>query len=142
MTDIAQHQPYLALMASFLDGMLAVEAFCDQYIKQWVRDRDAAWEVEQAKKATWSQPYDELLIAAFQRGEMSAKEFQKERAELWGYADDIEFQNMRDAMHSACMCWYPCPELDGKIDEAQLRQEVKDALTSYQMLEKPLAKVA
>lgn len=138
MTDIAQHQPYLALMANFLNGTLAVEAFCDQFIELWIEKRDDALAI----KAAWSQPYDELLIAAFLRGEMSSDQFRKEHAELWGYGDDIEFQNMRDAMHSACMCWYPCPELEGEIDEAQLRQEVKDALTSYQRLEKPLAKVA
>ena len=119
------------LMANFLNGRLAAETFCDRFIKQWMRDRDAAWEAQQAKKASWSQPYDELLLAAFQRGEISVAEFQREHAKLWGYADDIEFQTMISALHSACSCWRPDPELEWEIGDKQLRQEVGDALSKY-----------
>ena len=132
------HEPYLRLMKKFLRHNQSAADFCDQFTKLWIEKRDDTL----AKKANWSQPYDELLLDAFQRGEMSMDEFQKEHAKLWGYADDIEFQTMIDALHSACMCWDPAPEFDWEIDEAQLRQEVKDALASYQRLEKPLAEVA
>ncbi len=121
------HEPYLRLMKEFLHHNQSAADFCDQFTKLWIERRDDTL----AKKATWSQPYDELLLAAFQRGEMSAEEFQKEHAELWGYADDIEFQIMIDALHSACMCWDPAPELDWEIDEARLRREVGDALGKY-----------
>lgn len=127
MTDAMIRKPFLRLMEQFLHHKQAAADFCDQFTKLWVEKRDDTL----AKKASWSQPYDEMLLAAFQGGETSVDEFQREHAKLWGYADDIEFQTMIDALHSACMCWDPSPELDWEIDEAQLRQEVGDALSKY-----------
>ncbi len=135
MTNAMRHEPFLRLMERFLYHKQTAADFCDQFTRLWVENRDRTL----AKKATWSQPYDEMLLAAFQRGEISAEEFQSEYAKLWGYADDIEFQTMINALHSACMCWDPSPELDWEIDDAQLRQEVGDALTTYQSLSNSLA---
>lgn len=135
MTTAMRHEPFLRVMDRFLHHAQAAADFCDQFTRLWVENRDRTL----AKKATWSQPYDEMLLAAFQRGEISTDEFQNEYAKLWGYADDIEFQTMIDALHSACMCWDPSPELDWEIDDEQLRQEVGDALAAYQNLSKPLA---
>ena len=131
MIDTLRHQRFLALIERFLTGDLAPAVFCAKFTRLWVQDGAAAREVQQAKKATWSQPYDELLIAAFQRGEMSAGEFQDEYARLWGYGEDLAFQTMVDALHSAYSCWRPLPELDWEIDDAQLRREVADRLAEY-----------
>ena len=142
MTDTPRHQLFLELMGKFLDGNLAASSFCAKFTKLWMRDRDAARDAEQTKKAAWSQPHDELLLAAFQRGEMSGEDFRKEHAKLWGYADDVEFQTMIDVLHSACSCWRPSPEFEWEIGEEELRREVKEALASYQKLDKPLARTA
>lgn len=140
MNDTPRHQLFLELMGRFLGGNLAASSFCAKFTKLWMQDRDAARDAEQTKKAAWSQPHDELLIAAFQRGEMSGEEFRKEHAQLWGYADDLEFQTMIDALHSACSCWRPSPELQWEIGEEELRQEIKEALADYQRRDKPLAR--
>ncbi len=78
------------------------------------------------------------MIAAFQRGEMSSDVFQREHHRLWGYStEEWEFQNMIDAMHSACSCFCSLPELEWEINEEQLRQEAASFLAQYQKLTLP-----
>ncbi len=128
-------------MADYLSASLTVETFCTEFTKLWMRERDAAWGVWQAKKSTWSQPYDELLLAAFQRGEMGADEFRKKYARLRDCAVDPEFEII-SPVHSACSVFMPDPELEGEIDEAQLRHEVEDALGKCRAMQARTAEVA
>ncbi len=136
MSGTIRHEEYFSLIEDFLSRDLEVAAFCSKFTALWIRDRDETY----SKKATWQQPYDELLIAAFQRGEIGGSEFQQRSAELWGYAEDIEFQTMVDALHSACSVFRPSPELQWEIGEEELRREVGEALANYQKLDKPLAR--
>lgn len=138
MSRTSRHEEFLLLMGGLLSRSLGDDAFCSEFTALWMRDRDETY----AKKATWQQPYDELLIAAFQRGEMSGEDFRNEYAKLWGYADDVEFQTIIDALHSACSMFSPSPELRGEIGEEELRQAVREALTAHQRSNKPLARTA
>ena len=131
MTNTSRHQQFLTLIEKFLSGDLAPDTFCAKFIKLWMQDGAVAREAQQAKKAAWSQPYDELLIAAFQRGEISANEFRSEHARLWGYGENLAFQTLIDALHSACSCWRSSPELEWEIGEEQLRREAADRLAAY-----------
>ena len=114
-------EPFLSLMKSFLDRETPAQTFCTRFLTLWAQERDMTL----AKKAEWPQPFDEMLTAAWQRGEMSEVEFREKDANLWGY--EPHSQNLIDAVHSACDCWRSSPEREWEIDEAQLRQEVQKA---------------
>ena len=91
-------------------------------------------DVVYAKKATWPQPYDELLLATWQRGEISESDFRREHAKLWGYKENDTFQNMINEIHSAFSVYNPSPKLEGEIGEEQLRDAVRASLASYKEL--------
>jgi hypothetical protein len=137
MSGATRHDEFLLLMERFLGRTLEADAFCSEFTALWIRDRDETC----AKKATWPQPYDELLLAAFQRGEISGSEFERKSAALWGYAEDTEFQAMVDALHSACAAFSESPEAPWQIGEEELRREVGEALARCQQRDKALARV-
>ena len=137
MSGITRQEQYFSLIENFLILGLAVDAFCAEFTALWMQDRDDIY----AKKAAWPQPYDELLLAAWQRGEISESEFQRGWAKLWGYAEDVGFRDMIDEIHSACSVFSLLPELQWEIDEEQLRHDVKQSLVGYERLSKPVAQV-
>lgn len=138
MKPTTHHAEYLSLIEGFLSRNLDVAAFCSRFTTLWIQDRDDTY----AKKAAWQHPYDELLLAEWQRGEINESEFQQKWAKLWGYANDIEFRTMVDKIHSACSVFSPSAELQWEIGEEELRQEVKETLAAYQRVYKPLARIA
>ncbi len=138
MSGITRDEEYLSLIESFLSGNLEVISFCYELTALWTLDRDEMY----AKKATWSQPYDEMLTAAYLRGEISKNDFSQKHAELWGYSEDSEFRTKVHTLHSACSVFSPSPELEGEISEEELRQEVREALAAYQRRNEPLARTA
>ena len=131
-----RQEPFLALMKSFLDRKIQAETFCTRLIKLWAQERDVTY----AKKAEWPQPYDEMLTAAWQRGEISEAEFREKDAELWGY--EPHSQDVIDAVHSACDCWRSSPELKWEIEEVRLRHEVEEALATLTQPNKVLVQAA
>lgn len=131
MTNETRREHFVSLVEKFAGNKLAVSAFDRQFTALWMKYRDE----EYAKKATWAEPYDQQMIASFQRGEINKDEFAREYRSLWGYsAEEWEFQNMIDAMHSACSLFNPSPELEGEINEEQFRQEAASFLAQYQKL--------
>ena len=118
---------FLELINQFLEQQINAEPFCLRFTKLWMRHRDAIY----AKKLTWSKPHDEELMAAFQRGEITAEQFTKQWRRLWGTEGTEHFQHMIDVVHSACDVFRPIPALSGEINEDELRQEVTRELTSY-----------
>ena len=133
--DAVSYTQFLSLIEKLLNGNLAADQFCTQFTRLWMKERDAVY----ARKATWPEPYDELLIAAFQRGEMTGSQFRSEHAKLWGYDENDAFQEMINEIHSTCSVFSPTPELEGEIDEQQLKYDVKKSLDSYQETNKPFA---
>ena len=127
---------FLSLMKSFLDREIQAQPFCTRFTKLWTQERDMTL----AKKAEWPQPYDEQITAAFQRGEITGTQFSEQFAELWGY--DPDTQEIYDALHSACDCYYPFPEREGEIDEEQLRHEVEEAFATLTNPAKQLVQAA
>lgn len=125
-----RQEPFLSLMKSFLDRKIQAQTFCTRFIKLWAQERDTTY----AKKATWPLPYDEMLTAAWQRGEISEAEFREKDAKLWGY--EPHSQDLIDTVHSACDCWRSSPELKWELDEAQLRHEVKEAFAAFSQADK------
>lgn len=138
MSGITQQKQYLSLVQEFRGGRLAAPKFCAQFTTLWVQDRDATC----AKKAAWPQPYDELLLASWRRGEMSDSKFQEKWAGLWGYAEDRKFRSLADEIHSACSVFSPSPELQWELDEEQLRDAVDKSLSHYERLIKGAVRVA
>ena len=126
MSDTIRQEPFLVLMKSFLDEKTPPQKFCLKFTRLWMQERDNIL----AQKADWPQPYDELLIAAFQRGELNGAQFREQYTELWGRAEDAAFDETICAVHSACSVYAPVPELEGEISEEQLRQEVGMALAA------------
>lgn len=126
MNDSTRHEPFLSLMQRFLERQIKVQTFRTKFTKLWMQERDNSY----AKKADWPEPLDELLTASFQRGEISGGEFRQAHADLWGYADDLEFIDTINAIHSAFSVLAPTPTLEGEIDEEQLRREVAEALAT------------
>lgn len=119
-----RQEPFLSLMQDFLARKMQVQEFCTKFTMLWAKERDATY----AKKAEWPLPYDDLLIAAWQRGDINDAQFGEKDAELWGYEPSL--QNALDAVYSACDCWRPSPALEWEIDEAQLRREVEKAIAA------------
>lgn len=118
----------LELMNQFLERQIDAMTFCFRFIELWTRSRDANY----IKKLTWSKPYDEELIAALQRGEITKEQFSKQYEALWGHEHFSPLQDMIDTIHSACYSFRPIPTCSWEPDEDQLRQEVARELTSYQ----------
>lgn len=133
MLSSSRQEQFLVLMQSFTSGDLAAVPFCAQFAALWTQDRDSA----DAKKAAWPQPYDELLLAAWQAGKIGESEFQKKWAALWGYAEETKFQDMIDEIHSACYVFDLSPELQWEINEEQLRHAVSASFIEYESLGKP-----
>lgn len=111
-----------------------MQTFCTKFTKLWMQERDNSY----AKKVDWPEPYNELIIASFQRGEISGSEFRQAYSDLWSNAEDQEFEETINAIYSACDCWYPLPEREGEIDENQLRREVADAFAALREPKKSL----
>ena len=137
-----RQEPFLMLMQQFLDRQLKSQTFCAKFTKLWIKNRDDDYANQVLKKAEWPEPYDEMLIASFQRGEISGSEFRRASAELWGYAQDLEFQETIDAIHSACSVFAPDPEMEWEINEEQLRLEVEAAYDRLTQPSKLLAEAA
>ena len=132
MTDEVRREHFVSLAQKFVSKKLAVNAFDRRFTALWVQYRDQ-------KKAAWTEPHDQQMIAALQRGEMSKDEFGREYRSLWGYSDEEwQFQNLIDAMHSAFTVFNPFPELEWEINEDQLRQEAESFLAQYQKLDLPM----
>ena len=127
---------FLALTQDFLERRIQVRAFCTKYIRLWAKERDVTY----VKKAEWPLPYDEMLVAAWQRGEISDDQFKEKVAQLWGY--EANSQDVLDGVHSACDCWRLSPELKGEIDEMQLRHEVEEAFAALTQPNKVLVQAA
>lgn len=136
MINETRREHFVSLADKFVSKKLVVDAFDHQFTALWMEYRDQ--EVDK-KKAAWPEPYDQQIIASFQRGEMSKDEFAREYRSLWGYsAEEWEFQNMTDALHLACSVFNPSPELEREISEDQLRQEAAAFLAQYQKLTLPM----
>ncbi len=133
MTSVSQKEQFLSLIQRFLSGKLAAARFCAQFTAAWIQERDETY----AKRAAWPQPYDELLMTAWQRGEMRESEFQEKWAKLWGYLEDREFRSLVDEIHSACSVCSPSPGLPWELDEEQLRHAVTVSLANYKRLSEP-----
>ncbi len=138
MSRSTRQEPFLLLMQSFLDRQMKSQNFCAKFTRLWIQNRDSQERAYAKKKADWPEPYDEVLVASFQRGEISGSEFRQASADLWGYADILEFQETIDAIHSACSVFAPEPEMEWEISEEQLRQEVAEAFAKLQEPTKPL----
>ena len=138
MSDPTRQEPFSVLMKAFLEDKIRPKDFCINFTRLWMQERDNIT----AQAAEWSQPYDKLLIAAFQRGELSDVQFREEYMELWGGAKEAAFEEIICAVHSACSVYTPVPELEGEISEGQLRQEVADALAALSESKKHLVQAA
>jgi hypothetical protein len=125
MSDAPQDSEYLAIIERFLAGELSPGDFCDQFTVVWMKDRDEI----SARSRTWPRPYDQELLAAWQRGEISEEALHQGTAQLFGY--DLAFQDMVDRIHSACSVYRPDPEELWEIGEDRLRQDVQQALSDY-----------
>jgi hypothetical protein len=125
MSGAVERGEFLKLIDQFLRRTLAAPQFCDQFVPLWMRDTDATL----AKRQSWPRPYDQELLAARDRGELSREALEAEFAKLWGY--DPIFQRMIDAVHSACSAYRPDPEAKWEIGEEELRRDVEKALSDY-----------
>ena len=123
-----RREHYFALVESFVNKAVEPYPFCDRYTSMWTQDRDE----EYAKVTPSAESSGQQMIASFQRDEISREEFQQEYPKLFGYSgEDLKFQDMIDAIHSACSCFRASPETKWDIDEEQLRQEMSEFLVRY-----------
>lgn len=125
MNDSPHAKEYFDLIGRFIAGVLTPEDFSDQFTVVWMKDQDEI----SARSRTWPRPYDQELLAAWQRGEVSEEALHEGTARLFGY--DLAFQGVVDRIHSACSAYRPDPEEAWEISGDQLRQDVEQALDDY-----------
>ncbi|MFQ4142115.1 hypothetical protein [Chlorogloeopsis sp. ULAP02] len=117
-----------SLIQRFLAHEASVEDFCSDLTTLWMNYRD----IQESIKKTWDEPYDQKLVEARLRGELTAEEFGKLYSELWGLTEMMDFSRMINGVHSACSAFSPSPEYEWEMDEQQLGSEVQTLLTNYQ----------
>lgn len=123
---------YLALIHQFLGREITGAEFDEGYSKLWIQDRDETY----AKRESWPERFDLQLEAAFERGEINSEEFSKRWAELWEYANELPFVEMRDNVFTACYSLVEDPSIRDpryEYDEDQLRAYVKATLWAYEV---------
>ena len=108
------------LIHQFLQHEVAAEEFCTKVIAFWSLGRDHAYN----KQKLWPEPYDQQLITAWQRGELTEEAFRAKWDQLWDSDESTPFRSMLDRMHSACYVFRPYPHMEWEINEDQLRQEI------------------
>jgi hypothetical protein len=119
---------YLNLIRELLCAKLDGETFCGAFMRQWKADRDE----QIAKSESWPERYDLQLIEAYQRGALTAEEFHRKWAELWGYTEYDSLCEMLDRVFTVCDCFAPAPEGPCEVSEDQLKQEVSEILRCYE----------
>jgi len=78
-------------------------------------------------------------VTALEQGKISSEEFGVKWAELWGYAGDEPFAEMRDKVFTACDFFIEDSEdptikaQPYELDEKQFLTYVKDTLAAYEM---------
>ncbi|MEM7531167.1 MAG: hypothetical protein AAF639_03240 [Chloroflexota bacterium] len=104
------------------------EQFCDEYVSLWAIHCGLAYQ----QKNDWPEPYDEQLMEQWNNGELTADEFEYKWLTLWSGWDDREFNDIIDAIHSACSAFNPNPMFEWEIDREQFYAEMLEMV-------KPLA---
>ena len=133
MNYLANEKTYLQMMHSFVKGELHAQSFVTQFFD--LRNKDV--EQEGALRATWDKPYDQSLIAALERGEISKDEFGRRWEELFGWSErEKQFLDMRGRVFTACDVFVDNPQLstdpEHEYDEQQLRDVVAKELREYE----------
>lgn len=118
------------LIHHFLQHEVVADDFCTKLIAFWSLGRDDIYN----KQKLWPEPYDQQLIAAWQRGELTEEAFRAKWDQLWGSDESTPFRYMLDRMHSACYVFRPSPQMAWEIDEDQLRREVMLCLEQFKAL--------
>jgi hypothetical protein len=127
-----QEEPYIQMMWSFVKGAMDAPTFVQQFFALRRKDGEKEW----ALRSTWDQPYDQLLSAALQRGDISADEFSQRWDELFGWSPEEKMLlKLLDRVFSACNEFIDDPALSTnpaqEYDEEQLRAFVTKALQEY-----------
>lgn len=131
MNRIAYKKRYLELIRRFLNSEISGAEFTGAYSKTCRQDRDETY----AQAGSWPERFDFQLKTALERGEISGEDFSCKWAELWGYADDVPFTQMKDKVFTACVSFVPDPDIRDQpyeYDEEQLRAYVKETLAAYE----------
>ena len=133
MNYLANEKEYLQMMHSFVQGAMHAQAFVTQFFD--LRNKDV--EQEGALRATWDKPYDQLLIAALEREEISKDEFGRRWEELFGWSErEKQFLDMRGRVFTACDALVDDPQLstdpEHEYDAQQLRDFVAKELREYE----------
>ena len=127
-----QAEPYIQMMWSFVTGATDAPTFVQQFFALRRKDGEKEW----ALRSTWDQPYDQLLSAALQRGDISADEFSQRWDELFGWSPEEKMLlKLLDRVFSACNEFVDDPALSTnpaqEYDEEQLRAFVAKELQGY-----------
>lgn len=133
MNYLVHEKKYLQMMHSFVQGAMDAQAFVPQFFD--LRNKDV--EKEGALRATWDKPYDQILIAALERGDISHDEFGRRWEELFGWSErEKQFLDMRGRVFTACDAFVDNPDLSTdpahEYDAQQLRDFVAQELRAYE----------
>jgi hypothetical protein len=120
-------EQFQLLIKKFLTHEVSVEKFCSNFTNLWIQHRNEQEKIKQA----WNEPYDQQLIEAHLRGELSTEEFGRLYSDLWGLPEKMYLYELIDSIHSACSTFNPSPEQEWEINEAQLRLEVQTLIENF-----------
>lgn len=117
------------LLKLYLNEGISTEKFINDFVDLWRRYRKWRYAI----KETWPEPYDQQLIKAAFRHEISAEELSRGLLELFGETTLLE--KMIEFIHSALSLYSPTPTLAYEFNEDGLRDEVKKAIKEYRFEE-------
>ena len=128
MKDKSERKKLLFLIFEFFDLETPADRFAARFMKLWKKARDAQW----STKATWNEPLDEQLQAAFLGKKISPEEFRKRWNELWGFTEnDVKFHDMIDKVFSACDDYRHYRGSGSKYEDDKLRASTAEAFLLY-----------
>src|SRR3990172_6850308 len=135
----ANKDQYISLMRRFVSSEIDGKTFQSKFFEMRRRDVNRDEEL----KKSWPQPYDEQLLSAYRRGDITGEEFHKKWQELWGYqstkwldvfdtltsdvnylVDDEEYEKYRQDSSQADSIFY--------LNENGLREKVEEYLTQLE----------
>ncbi|MEM7535798.1 MAG: hypothetical protein AAF639_26705 [Chloroflexota bacterium] len=122
MTRMMYKKQFIQLINQFLHKAIQPEQFCTEYTQLWMAHRDFI----DAKREAWPEPYDQQLLQKLHDGLITQEVFSQKWSALWGNAEDEPFNDIIDALHSACDVFDPNPEFDWELDEEAFFREVVD----------------
>ena len=118
---------FVLMIEQFLRKEISVEDFCERFTERWMQRRDALYEFGQ----NTLRGQDHILLQKLQSAEISKENFASEWTALWGNKSDPCLDNMVDNVHSACSIYSPEPEFEWEINEAKLRDEIRNLFSDF-----------